>query len=203
MENDFSFSSPELQKENAELELLIDEHRQKIINASNDINALEAKLKNAGIPFCFVYVLSVKSELLLLDLSNDPEEMGPCEDVGRSIEHCLVWGKTNTNNFRLSYCIYQVDTQLELDHEANIVSIIEERDPVLIFSRPLIETKAHLRLRIEPELPIFYRMLVGALRSTLENDMIVVESPVCQSVGQSSALSMFVAKRDALQQARQ
>lgn len=192
MENKFSFFSTSLQKVHSESEVVIADHLQKIINVSNDINNLEDKLKKSAIPFRFIYVFLTEKSIFSCDLSKDPDSFGPFEDIERSTDHCLVWGKHNNNDYRLSYQFFQTDYVIELDHDKQMVFISEERDPVLKLVKPLIETKAYFRLKVENELPDFYRSLVNSLTMESEKEIIVVDSPSNKLVG--SALSLYAAK---------
>ena len=69
-------------------------------------------------------------------------------------DNCLVWGKTEYGEYRLSYNIYLTENEIEKyngDGEKVFERIRDDGEPKLSTSKPLIETKSHFRLKIENE----------------------------------------------------
>lgn len=163
MKTKCTFSSLALQEIDSEAETVISSHLQSLDRVSNDIKSLEEKLKVAAIPFTFVYVLSSKEFVLHEDDSsyNDKEIW---DDL------CLVWGKNETNDFRLLYNVYVTEDFIAQGS-------CSESSPELKSSKPLIESKSRIRLQIENELPDFYRKIIKALESKTREEIIFEFSP--------------------------
>lgn len=94
-------------------------------------------------------------------------------------EHCLVWGKNVDKQYRLSHNTYISENQIEKSHyeEKESIKIIDRLKPYLESSKPLIESKIHIRIKIENVLVDFYRDLIEALKSQKGVGVIVEHSP--------------------------
>ncbi len=169
-QKEYSFHSSGLQKVNQEAESIFTSHLLNLDRISKDIKTLEETLRMAAIPFFFIYVFSSENRRYwrtkYLDLPDGsiPDGRGLFECYE---EHCLVWGKNSDNQYRLSYNVYVSEDELEEhEHEGKErIEIISRLKPFLKYSKPLIESKAHIRINIENELPHFYRDLIRALKS--------------------------------------
>ena len=159
------------------------EYLQKMNNVSKEINSLEANLKNAGIPFQFIYVFMT--------------EKSGVGDVEIRRDHCLVWSRNKNNQFRLSYQIFVTEHEFSEDGEKDIWDIIQESPPRLKFERPLIETKGYFRLRIQKELSYFFDMIIDSLKKEASKKMIIVHSPNNAQYSQSeSALASYLSMNE-------
>lgn len=161
MKAKYTFSSPTLQKIDSEAETVISSHLQSLDRVSNDIKSLEEKLKTAAIPFTFIYILSTR---------NTVSQEDGWEDRDIWEEPCLVWGKSETNDFRLLYNLYKTE-------DISVQGSTYEGTPKLELSKPLIESKAHLRLQIENELPFFYELIIKSIKTESKKGRIIVSSP--------------------------
>jgi hypothetical protein len=181
MKSKLSFTSASLQKINSEADSIIASHLQDLDRISNDIKALEERLKAAGIPFTFLYVLSSGKRRFVRTAYQaiSPDDEFPY--TGEFIEYtdnCLVWGKTEDGEYRLSYIVYTTENEVEKgngdgekDYERN------DGEPKPSISKPLIETKSNFRLKVESELPVFYKMVIEALKTKRDQARIVEYSP--------------------------
>ena len=172
MKEKYTFSSPTLQKIDSEAETVISSHLQSLDRVSNDIKSLEEKLKTAAIPFTFIYILSMR---------RIPSQ----EDRDVWEEPCLVWGKSDTNDYRLLYNLYKTE-------DIHVEGLTCEGSPKLELSKPLIELKSHLRLQIENELPFFYELIINSLKSESKKGCIIVLSPSDPSDFFTSAFSRIM-----------
>ncbi len=170
-----SFVSTSLQILNSEADSVISNHLQDLDRISNDIKALEERLKTAGIPFTFTYVFS--SEKTRFVRPNSTEKFPYQDEFIRHTDHCIVWGKNKTE-YRFSYNVYV--TQSEVFKYADGEKILERYEDgksILSQSKPLIETKSHFRIKIEKELSSFYKLIIEALKTQQDQDNIFEYSP--------------------------
>jgi hypothetical protein len=183
MKSKLSFTSTSLQKINSEADSIISSHLQDLDRISNDIKALEERLKAAGIPFTFLYVLSSEKrrfERTAYQNMSPYDEFPYTAEFREYTDNCLVWGKTEDGEYRLSYNIYITENEIEKyngDGEKVYEREREVGEPKLSTSKPLIETKSNFRLKIENELPVFYKMIIEALKTKRDQDRIVEYSP--------------------------
>lgn len=181
MKSKLSFTSASLQKINLEADPIITSHLQDLDRISNDIKALEERLKAAGIPFTFLYVLSSKERRIeRTAYKSTADEEIPCTaEFCEYTDNCLAWERTEEGEYRLSYNIYITENEIEKNNGDG--GKVEESEgvgePKLATTKPLIETKSNFRLKIENELPIFYKMIIEALKTKREQDRIVEYSP--------------------------
>lgn len=183
MKTKTSFSSLSLQKINLEAESIISSHLQALDRISNDIKALEERLKMAGIPFAFTYIISSDERRYIRTAY---QQISPYHEVPYRAEfveytdNCLFWGKNETDEFRLSYNVYITESEMEKytsDEEKTYERVVNEGKPRLSSSKPLIETKSHFRIKIEKELLDFYTLIIEALKTKKDHDCIVKYSP--------------------------
>jgi|GEM_PF-6042987 len=180
MKQKLSFSSPTLQQIDSEAEEIISARLKHLDQLRDDIRAIEERLKSAAIPFDFVYVFSSDES------SYEGEHgLGIDYDVQTFTEYkdfCIVWGKSEQDEYRLSYQVFITKDETLQFYDNECIKVINEKlchagDPVLSFSKPLLETKSQFRLQIENELPHFYKMIVEALKTRSHEDFVVVYSP--------------------------
>lgn len=180
MINKSLFLNKSLQEINVESDVIISNHLQDLHRISNDINALEKRLKEGGIPFTFIYILSSNSRRFERKIS----DCFYLSEVDEEIENCLVWGKTEDCKYRLRYNTYITETVYELatytPSGEPVYGNGKIGEPRLITTKPLIETKSNFRLKIENELPVFYKMIIDALKTKRDQDLIVGYSPKCK-----------------------
>lgn len=178
------FINSSIKKIDSEAESVISSHLQDLDRISNDIKVLEERLKAAGIPFAFLYVLSSETkrieriayQKMAPWLNETPYTAEFCEYT----DNCLVWGKTEGGEYRLSYNIYTTENEIE-KYNGDGKEVYEREkeggELKLTTSKPLIETKSNFRLKIENELPVFYKMIIEALKNKMDQDRIVDYSP--------------------------
>lgn len=178
-----SFFSPLLQRINLEAEDVISNHLQDLDRISNDIKALEERLKSAGIPFAFHYMLSSEdrrySGVGFNVTAFNQQIPYPAEFVEQT-NSCLVWDKCSDGNYRLSHNIYVNVNEIDKYDDGNGQHAEKIRDcgeNKLTFSKPLIETKSHFRVKIEKELVPFYKAIIEALKTKRDQDCIIEYSP--------------------------
>jgi hypothetical protein len=183
MQSKISFANPDLQKINQEADPIICNHLKDLDRISNDIKALEERLKASGIPFNFLYVLSSakrRVERKEYKSCSPYDEVPYLAEIHQYIDYCLVWGKTQEGDYRLSYNIYNTEAEIDKYDDGNGKVYEREKEceePKVFSSKPLIETKSNFRLIIEKELPVFYKMIIEALKTKREQDLIVEYSP--------------------------
>lgn len=183
MKSKLSFASASLQKINTEADAIISNHLQDLDRISNDLKALEERLKIAGIPFTFLYVLSSEQrryERTAYQTMSPYDEFPYTGEFIEYTDNCLVWGKNEAGEYRLSFNVFCTENEIEKyngDGEKVYERIRNEGESKLSTSKPLIETKSHFRLKIENELPSFYKMVIEALRSKRDQDRVVEYSP--------------------------
>lgn len=183
MKSKLSFVSTSLQKINVEADSIISTHLQDLDRISNDLKALEEGLKIAGIPFTLLYVVSSEQrryERTAYQTMSPYDEFPYTGEFIEYTDNCLVWGKNEAGEYRLSYNVYCTENEIEKyngDGEKVYERIRKGGEPKLSTSKPLIETKSHFRLKIENELPIFYKIIIEALRTKRHQDRIVEYSP--------------------------
>lgn len=182
MKSQLSFTSASLQKINYEADSIISSHLQDLDRISNDIRALEERLKTAGIPFTFLYVLSSEKRRFETTVyqSMYPYDGPYTAEFREYTDNCLVWGKTEDGEYHLSYNIYITENEIEKYNDDGGKVYEREREmgePKLSASKPLIETKSNFRLKIENELPVFYKMIIEALKTKRDQDRIVEYLP--------------------------
>lgn len=181
-----SFFSRALQEVDAEAEKVISSHLQNLDRISSDIKALEDQLSKAGVPFTFIYVFNSEKKTCQAVPYGDMEVHVPFEAVpyqakifDRYHEHCLVWGKLDDHDYRLGYQVYLCEDELAKSEDENDKFKVAKRNkPVLLSSKPLIESKSYVRLRIEHDLPHFYKAIIEALKLKKEKTRIVEVSPM-------------------------
>lgn len=192
MVKNYQFTNPSLQKIDSDAESIISNHIHRLDSISNDINALEERLQIAGIPFNFVYVLSEESRKFSKSiLSHQPMILYGDDFIEHEVsiieyvDHCLVWGKNEDGKFRLSHIVYATENELikySGDDEKVYERESEDGEPKISTSTPLIQTKSQLRLKLEKELPIFYKMIIEALKTKVDQEYIVKYSPNYNSI---------------------
>lgn len=178
MENKTLFNSHALQIIDSETSDVFTNHLKKISNISEDINALENKLKKSGVPFQFFYVfLSEKKHTPFHYEKQDVEDLLTIiTDKEQSLDHCLAWSKNCNGDYRLSYQLFIVNSLLFLENGKKS-QLIENEKPKVKVNKPLIETKVNLRLKIENELPHFFRFIVDSLKNDFDKEIVIVHSP--------------------------
>lgn len=159
------FYSKSLQNTHSKIEKSISNHLQKLDRVSNDIKQLEEILAQAA--------LSVDYEYLFDRSFKD----GPCANTasGENIvihyrtDHLLIW---NTERKRLMY---------EIHVTPFLVQDVDMSDPLdkkqITTSKPLIECRAHIRLKIEPELDFFFQGLDTLLGQGFLEETVKITSP--------------------------
>jgi hypothetical protein len=178
MKTKSSFFNPSLQKISLEAESVISNHLQDLDRISNDIKALEEQLKNSGLPFTFYYILSSDDRRyhgISHQTVNLYEEVPYEAEFIEQTDSCLVWGKCEDGQYRLSHNIYVTDNEIDKydDGDGHYAERIRNNGtPRLFSSKPLIETKSHFRVKVENELAPFYKGIVEALRTKRDQDCI-------------------------------
>lgn len=175
MKSKTSFASPSLQIFSSEADSVISNHLRDLDRVSNDIKALEERLKTAGIPFNFTYIFS--SEQTRFVRPNSREKLPYPDEFIKHTDHCLVWGK-NEGEYRFSYNVYV--TQIEIFKYGDGEKVLEryqDGESNLSLSKPLIETKSHFRVKIEKELSSFYKLIIEALKTKRDQENIFNYSP--------------------------
>lgn len=183
MKQKFNFSNISLQKISIDAESVTSTHLQSLDRISNDIKALEERLKNSGVPFTFYYVLSSDDRRYhgighrMVDVY---EEASYQSEFIEQTDNCLVWGKCEDGQYRLTHNIYITDNEIDKYDDGNgqyAEKVRNDGKPKLCFSKPLIETKSHFRVKIEKELVPFYKGILEALRTKRDQDCIFEYSP--------------------------
>lgn len=179
MNTNNNFVSKKLSEINSDANLIISSHLNQLDRISNDIKELEVILQKAAIPFTFIYVLSLEKRKYQDVRYNAPYGEHPYDvKIVENKEHCLVLGKNKDNKCRLSYNIYISNDVIEkCYHESGPYEETHEEKAILNFSKPLIETKSHIRFKTEKELPLFYEEIIKCLQNENTKDLIIEQSP--------------------------
>lgn len=183
MKTKSSFSNASLQKINIEAEDIISSHLQELDQISNDIKALEERLKASGIPFAFYYVLSSEERRyggVAFTLTAFNQQIPYEAEFIEQTDSCLVWDKCEDNNYRLSHKMYTTQNEIDKYDDGDgerAERVRNDGKPKIVFSKPLIETKSHFRVKIEKELVYFFKAIVQALKTQRDQDCIFEYSP--------------------------
>jgi hypothetical protein len=178
-----SFSNSFLQKINLEAEDIISNHLQELDRISNDIKALEERLKHAGVPFVFYYFLSSEDRRyngVAFNLTAFNQQIPYPAEFVEQTNSCLVWGKCEDDNYRLSHNVYINVNEIDKHDDGNgqhAEKIRNTGENKLTSSKPLIETKSHFRVKIEKELVPFYKAIIEALKTKRDQDCVLEYSP--------------------------
>lgn len=154
------FSSKDLRNIHSIAEKSISTHLAKLDEVSNDIKALEDVLSKAGISINFRYWFESER-------AKGQMPVNEFESVATKIEifHYMVWCRDKQR------LLYEVETtQREVVDKGQSY---RQWGPMVSISKPLIETKAHIRLKVRPELQHFYNRIIerlghGHLQETVE-----------------------------------
>lgn len=160
-----SFSNKELQNLHEVAEQSIASRLSKLDETSNDIKALEAVLSKSGISVNFLYRFAERFEkkrkrIREYDYVN----------VNTEIQHYVVW---NRDKQRLLYEIHEIEREIVDPSQLSY----REWGPYIVQSKPLIETKTHIRLKVQPELQFFYSQIIKLLGQGEVQESIVEQSP--------------------------
>jgi len=181
MKQKLPFNSPALQQIDSEAEDIISSRLTHLDQLRDDIRALEERLKSASIPFTLVYVLSSEESSYEGVAGLDYEGITPLTVVTEYKDSCIVWGKGEHDEYRLSHQIFITKDETDHYYDQKGIKVNEKLcnagNPVLSFSKPLLETKSQFRLQIENELPHFYSRIVTALKVLPNEDFLVFYSP--------------------------
>lgn len=160
-----AFSNKKLQDIHATAEQSISSHLAKLDEVSNDIKALEAVLSKSGISVTFLY---------LFEKLFERRRRRVCEfesvNVRVEIQHYVVWDRDKQ---RLLYEVHEIESEIVEPSEKSY----RKWGPYLRYSKPLIETKTHIRLKVLPELQLFYNQIIKLLGQGQLQERIVERSP--------------------------
>ncbi len=178
MKTKLTFSDPSFQKINEEAESVISKHLEELDRISNDIKALEERLKISGSPFTFTYLISSDKERCTgtaYYYCDVYEQVPYTAQFDKYTESCLFWGKNKDNDHRLSLNIYTTEDEIETyvtDDGKRSEKLIAEGIPLLLSSKPLIETKSNVRVKFYKELLGFYTSFIEALKTKRDQECI-------------------------------
>lgn len=170
MGSNSNFKSRALQEVHQNSASILQDHIERVNSTSEDIKTLERVLKSSAIPFGFVFVLSSNTHESKKATNYDyPEYFCVEERVERHRYCCLTWDSDKSNGYRLQYRIYRsCDT-----YEKESGNLISHGDIEIEFTRPLIETKSHIRLSVAGELEQFYQEITNALKDSAQHERVV------------------------------
>lgn len=179
-----NYLSTKLSEISVEADSIVSLHLNTLDRISNDIKALESALKNAAIPFTFVYIIA--SEREIYKTYSTPYSDWLYAEITCNTDYGLVWGRSNDGHYRLLYNQYGTEDVVGYyDYEGHRKKSLDG-EPNLVSSKPLIETKANIRIQIERELPEFYAKIIEALKTKPGEERVVMDSPnykgFCSSV---------------------
>lgn len=160
-----NFSNKDLQDIHVNSEKSIASHLSKLDEVSNDIKILETVLSKSGISINFRYVFEEESQNRRLGL-NEFERI----NVRVEIQHCMVWDRDKQ---RIIYEVHETENEI-VDPPADSY---RRWGPSICLSKPLIESKAHIRLKIQPELQHFYSAIIKLLGQGQVQENVVEHSP--------------------------
>lgn len=161
------FSNKNLQSIHVDAEKAISSHLAKLDEISNDIKVLETILAKAGLSITFRFRIDSVSKNKIRS-----NEFTSFKYRVRT-DNYIVWDKAdNSNKNRLLYQIY--DTRSDLDESGEETCNYK---PTLTLSKPLIETKGHIRLKVQEELQLFYQSIIKYLGVGNLSEIIIVDSP--------------------------
>lgn len=142
------FTNKDLQAIHSTAELEVSARLSRLDAASNDIKALEQALSRAGISIKYMYCYAEKNR-------RDSAEIETWQYI--------VWNPIENRLF----------------HEVHVLEYSFDGCPnnQITESRPLIETKAHVRLKTATELPFFYKQLIDELKKVQDVEIVKDYSP--------------------------
>ena len=159
------FSNKDLQSIHLTAEGSIASHLTKLDEVSSDIKALEAILQKSGISLNFKYVFEEVFEKGSLRVSEFD-----FVDTRVEIQHCIIWDRDKQ---RLMYEVHETENEIVDPPETSY----KTWGPCIRISKPVIEAKAHVRLKILPELQYFYREIVKLLgKGQVDEEVTVLSS---------------------------
>ena len=108
------------------------------------------------------------------------EEVDYQAELVEQTDSCLMWGKSEDGQYRLSHNVYVTENEIDKYDDGNgqyAERVRNNGEPKLVSSKPLIETKSHFRVKIEKELVPFYKAIIEALKTKRDQDYIFEYSP--------------------------
>ena len=162
---------------------IINSHLTLLDKTSNDIRVLEATLKKAAVPFEFVYILFI-DKIPRYTIHYGCIYDGVMSEVDEYNEHCLVWSQTE-EGARLRYNVNIIRKEYDPDGKQPYYST-----KWLESSIPLIEAKAITRLRVEKDLPFFYKSIIEKLEQNKKDTCCYYWSPFYVENSAEGALSL-------------
>lgn len=158
------FLNTDLQSINSTAEKSISSHLAKLDQVSNDIKALENMLSKAGISINFMYLFEEEHD-------KGHVQLNEFDSIKTHLEilHYMVW---NRDKQRLLYEIHTIHREIVEAEEH-----YRQWKPDVFTSKPLIETKAHIRLKVQPELQFFYNQIIGLLGQGHVQERVIERSP--------------------------
>lgn len=166
--------SPRLLQVNSEATEVFTNYNADLDRISNDIKFVDENSQKVGLPFSFYFVIETE------DLHYFVDEPG----FGRTQrtyyvdvkDTCLSWEKCPQGNYRLCHNVSTTAFAIESpenDWRAKPHKKIKTESIV----KPLIETKAHVRFKVDAFISEFYEALVYALKKYRDKDLVIEYAP--------------------------
>lgn len=160
------FCNKSLQNTHSKIEKSISKHLQKLDAISSDIKRIEEILAKAAISIDYQYLFDQS-----LSETKCQDECGIMLEMWRlRTDHLIVWHREEK---RLMYETYITSFSC---YDVDMINPI--REPEVNISKPLIECRAHIRLKIEPELEFFYQGIDSLLGQGFLEETVRVSSPI-------------------------
>lgn len=156
-----AFYNRSLQKTHSKIEKSISNHLQKLDELSNDIKQLEKVLAKAA--------LSVDYEYLIDQSPVFKKTNATYNSYLLQTNYLIVWRKEKNRLMYETHDIYFHIDDTNLSNPSN---------PNIKISKPLIECRSHIRLKIEPELDFFYQGIDSILGQGFLQETFRISSPI-------------------------
>lgn len=174
-----------LQELHTKADQIITSHLNRLDQVSMNIKEIETKLQKAAIPFTFIYTISTKKKYCASGdrrinsdyVYTETIQLGDdiTSDVFEFSDHCLVWSQTS-NGSNLLYNIYTTFREFAKFDGEELVKTTVQTD--LKFSKPLSQTKAVLRMKVEKDLFNFYEGIIKRLNQEQNEEYYFTQSPM-------------------------
>lgn len=158
------FFNKSLQHTHSKVEKLISNHLQKLDAISNDIKKIEEVLTKAGISIDYEYLFDESP--VIQETYTDQFNYSTLYFL--QTNHLIVWRREKKRLMYETHAIY-------FDIEDR--NLCRPSQPKITVSKPVIECRAHIRLKLEPELDFFYQGIESLLGQGFLEEKFRLSSP--------------------------
>lgn len=162
--------SPRLLQVNSEATEVFTNYNADLDRISNDIKFVDENSQKVGLPFSFYFVIETEDLQYFVDEPGfGRHQRAYYVDVK---DTCLSWEKCPQGNYRLCHNISTTVFAIE-NPENDWRTKPHKKIKTESIIKPLIETKAHVRFKVDPFISEFYEALVSALKKYRAKDLVI------------------------------